>query len=178
MTATIVVSAPAVVAALYAVVQSRPSASELVGVAVLFSLAFLAELRPVPVDVEGDRLVSLAFVFVISAQMIFGWDWSVLIGAAAIAIALLVQHVDPLKILFNGGVYALAALIAAAPYQLFTGESATTLSYVELTALVFVAGLLFVVANVALVCGAISLATRRASAPSSATTSATRAPPS
>jgi hypothetical protein len=157
VTATIVVSAPAVVAALYAVVQSGPSASTIVGVGVLFSLAFLAELRPVPVDVEGDRLVSLAFVFVVSAQMIFGWDWSVLIGAAAIAGALLVQHVAPLKILFNGGVYALAALIAAAPYRLFSGESATALSYVELT-------------------GRSRSPTRRASAPCSPTTCATLAP--
>ena len=43
-------------------------------------LAILAEWRPVPIDVEGKRLVSLAFVFIISSQLLFGWEWSMLIG--------------------------------------------------------------------------------------------------
>jgi diguanylate cyclase (GGDEF)-like protein len=156
--ATIIVAVPMVAGALAVVVQSAPSAPTLAGVAVLFTLALVAELRPVPVDVEGDRLVSLAFVFVISAQMLFSWEWSVLVGGAAIGLALTIEHAPPLKLFFNTSVYAIAALLAAVPGHLLSGSRPSSLGYAELTALVFAAGAIFVLVNVTLVCLAISLA--------------------
>ena len=42
---------------------------------------------------EGKRLVSLAFVFIIASQLIFGWEWSVLIGAGAIGFAMALGRV-------------------------------------------------------------------------------------
>ena len=144
--------------ALFAVVQSAPSARTLAGVAVFFVLALVSELRPVPVDVEGERLVSFAFVFVISTQLLFSWEWSVLVGAVAIGIALAIERAGPLKLLFNSAVYALAALLAAVPYSVVGAETSSALGYAELTELVFVAGAVFVLVNVFLVCGAIALA--------------------
>src|SRR5262249_44329624 len=65
--------------ALYVAAISEPGAGTLAGVMVFFVLALVAELLPVPVDIEGTRLVSLAFVFVVASQLLFGWEWSVLI---------------------------------------------------------------------------------------------------
>ena len=53
-----------------------------------FAFALLAEWRPVPIDPAGRRDVSLAFVFIIATQLLFGWEWSVLSGAAGIGLAM------------------------------------------------------------------------------------------
>ncbi len=157
VTVTTLVAVPVVLVALLGVLRSAPSSTTLAGVAVLYGLALLAELRPVPVDVEGERLVSLAFVFVISTQMLFSWEWSVLVGAAAIGVAMVAERAPLPKLLFNSAVYAIAAVLAAAPI-ISPLPDTTSLGYAELTALIFVAGAVFVLVNVALVCAAISLA--------------------
>jgi diguanylate cyclase (GGDEF)-like protein len=129
-------------------------------VAVFFLLTLGAELRPVPIDTEGRRLVSVAFVFVVGATVILGWEWGVLIGASSIALAQVSLRVDALKLAFNSGVYALAAALSALP-QLVAGRdlASDTLRAVEIS---FVAGAIFVVCNVALVCVAIALASELA----------------
>ena len=80
-----------------------------------FAFTTLAEWRPMPIDSGGRRLVSLAFVFIIACQMLFGWEWSVLTGAAAIGLAMASVRVEPLKVVFNSAAYALAAGLAALP---------------------------------------------------------------
>src|SRR5437764_9352826 len=96
--ATIVAGLPLAAGAAYTAAARLPKPTELVGLLVFFGLALLAEMRPVPIDISGGRLVSLAFVFVVAAQFLFGWQWSVLIGAAAIFVAQLPLGVKPLKL--------------------------------------------------------------------------------
>jgi diguanylate cyclase (GGDEF)-like protein len=134
-----------------------PSTRTALGVAVFFVLALVAELRPVPVDVEGRRFVSLAFVFVVASQSLFGWDWSVLIGAAAIAVAMIPLRVEILKFAFNAAVYSISAALASLPSLVGHAQSLDG-SYGWLTALTFVSGAIFVATNVILVCTAIALA--------------------
>ncbi len=158
VTATTIAAVPAVIWAVVAAVRSAPSSKTLAGVTVLLGLALLAELRPVPVDVEGERLVSLAFVFVISTQMLFTWEWSVIVGVLAIGCAMVIDKAAPMKLFFNSAVYALAAILAAAP-MISPLPNTASLGYAGLTAVIFAAGAIFVLVNVALVCGAISLST-------------------
>jgi len=122
------------------------------GIAVFFVSTLLAELRPVPIDVDGKRLISLAFVFIVSSQLLFGWEWSVVLGTASIAAAQLPQRVGWLRLTFNSAVYAIAAALAALPDLV-----ASTHGYARLTAVVFASGALFVLTNVTLVCVAIAL---------------------
>ena len=155
--ATIVVGLPLAAGAAFVAASSPPRPTEAVGIVVFFGLALLAEMRPVPIDVSGGRLVSLAFVFVVAAQLLFGWQWSVLIGAAAIFTAQLPLRVTPLKLFFNSMVYSIAAGLASlAP--LLSGVDAGRTGYVELGGVVFASGAIFVLANVTLVCVAIALA--------------------
>jgi len=126
------------------------------GVAVFFVSALLAELRPVPIDVEGRRLISLAFVFIVSGQLLFGWEWSVLLGTASIAVAQLPHRVGGLRLAFNSAVYAIAAGLASVP-DAIAGWHAGDVGYARLTAIVFAAGAVFVLTNVTLVCVAIAL---------------------
>ena len=123
-----------------------------------FAFTTLAEWRPMPIDSGGRRLVSLAFVFIIACQMLFGWEWSVLTGAAAIGLAMASVRVEPLKVVFNSAAYALAAGLAALPVLVF--GPASGYSYGMLASAVVASGALFVVANVMLVCIAIGLSTQ------------------
>jgi diguanylate cyclase (GGDEF)-like protein len=155
--ATIVAGLPLAAGAAFVAASSPPRPAEGAGILVFFGLALLAELRPVPIDVSGGRLVSLAFVFVVAAQVLFGWQWSVLIGAAAIFAAQLPLRAPPLKLFFNSMVYSLAAGLAALPPIVLGADSGRT-GYVELSAVVFASGAIFVLVNVSLVCVAIALA--------------------
>lgn len=134
----------------------RPSADVVVGVVVFFLLALAAELRPVPLDVEGEWLVSFAFVFVVSGVLILGWAWGTLIGTVAIFIAQLPKRPGPLRLAFNSAVYAIAGGLASIPLVASSVGAHSNLGAV--VGLAFLSGAGFVAANVALVCGAIGLA--------------------
>jgi diguanylate cyclase (GGDEF)-like protein/putative nucleotidyltransferase with HDIG domain len=154
---TAVVGATLAAGAALQVASSTLSAQTAAGVAVFFVLALAAEMRPVPLDAEGERLVSLAFVFVVASQPLFGWEWSVLIGATAIAGALLPLRVDALKLAFNSAVYAISAALASLPSYAYHAHSVDG-QYAGVTAIAFVSGAFFVTTNVIFVCTAIALA--------------------
>ncbi len=154
--ATIAVGVPVAAAAAFSAARSEPSGRTILGVATFFLLAILAEWRPVPIDVEGKRLVSLAFVFIISSQLLFGWQWSTLIGALGISLAMALDRSDPIKVAFNGAAYAIAAGLAALPLLI---DGANQASYGLVAISVVNGGAIFVLANVLIVCGAIARAT-------------------
>jgi len=131
---------------------------ELLGVAVFMGLTLLAELRPVPVDLNGTHLISVAFVFVVASQILYSWEWSVVIGAVAMAAAQLPTRVAPFKFAFNTAVYAVAAGAAALP-ELIAHVQSSHKGYGELTCLVFASGAIFVITNVILVSIAVAIAT-------------------
>jgi diguanylate cyclase (GGDEF)-like protein len=155
--ATIATGVPVVAAAAAACVHGDSDPRTLVGAAAFFALTVLAEWQPVPIDVEGGRLVSLAFVFIVASQLLFGWEWSVAIGALAIGLVMALERAEPVKAVFNSAAYAIAAGLAALPLLLDGAESR---SNAGVAAIVVAAGGIFVLANVALVCGAIALASR------------------
>ena len=128
--ATSVVGVPVVAGAAAAAALSHPSPRSMLGIAMFFCFAILAESRPVPIDPAGRRLVSLAFVFIIASQILFGWEWAILTGAAAIGVCMAFSRAEPLKVFFNSATYAIATGLAAFP-QVVTGhvdETATQAS--------------------------------------------------
>ena len=153
----IAVGAPLVAGAAILGALELPSTVSAAGIAVFFALALLAELRPIPIDVAGDRLVSLAFVFVVGSGPLFGWEWSVVIGATAIAIAQIPARVGVLKLSFNSAGYGIAAAVASLPTA-FVDQHGLQMGYGRLTALTVVSGGIFVFINVVLVCVAMALA--------------------
>jgi diguanylate cyclase (GGDEF)-like protein/putative nucleotidyltransferase with HDIG domain len=153
----VAVGVPVVVAAVAAAARAHPSPRAILGIATFLCLTALAEWWPVPIDTERTRLVSLAFVFIISSQLLFGWEWSVLIGTLGIGLVMAVQRCDAIKVLFNSATYAIAASIAALP--LLVDHAGARPGYGVLAASVLVGGAAFVFANVLMVCCAIGLAT-------------------
>jgi len=154
---TIAVGLPIVAGAVIHIVGGNPPSFHVaLGIGVFFVLALAAELRPVPLDVEGEWLVSYAFVFVVSGVLILGWAWGILIGTASISFAQLPARPGPLRLAFNSAVYAIAAGVASLPVLLSPIVVHSNLGVV--IGLAFLSGAGFVAANVALVCGAIGLA--------------------
>ena len=149
---------PIVAVAAASAALSQPSDDTLLGTAMFFGFALLSELRPVPIDPAGKRDISLAFVFIISIQLLFGWDWSVLAGAFGIALAMTFSRNSGIKVIFNAATYAIAAGLAAAVGLVFSGLDRAH-DYAGLVAVTIVCGAVFVLANVILVCIAIGLST-------------------
>ncbi len=154
--ALIAVATPIVVGAVAAVALDPPRARTAVGVAVFFSLTLLAELNPVPLDEDESRLVSLAFVFIVSAQILFGWPYGVLISAVVLVVAQVAARVSPLRTTFNAAAYSVAAFVASLPSFATSHEVANT-QFGRLTALSFAESALFVSLNVLFVCVAVAL---------------------
>ena len=154
---TIAVGLPIVAGAVAHIIgHNRPSAHVALGIVVFFLLVLAAELRPVPLDVNGEWLVSFAFVFVVSGVLILGWAWGILIGTVSIFFAQLPKRPGPLRIAFNTAVYAIAGGLASIPEIASHVGPHSNLGVV--IGVAFISGAGFVAVNVALVCGAIGLA--------------------
>jgi diguanylate cyclase (GGDEF)-like protein len=159
-TAIVVVALPVLAGAAMGLVSRPPGLVTFGTAALFFGCALGAELRPVPLDVERRRMVSLAFVFVITAQTLLGWEWGVVVSTLAIVLAQVATHTALLKVLFNGAVYAVASgtgsLLVKILHLPFRG--AKDVHYGILTGSVFIQGAAFVSLNVLLVCLAIAMA--------------------
>src|SRR5207249_10696722 len=144
--ATIAIGVPATGVAMGLSARAHLTPRMVVGIATFFLLTILAEWRPVPIDPEGKRLVSLAFVFIISSEILFGWEWSILIGAIGISLAMTLDRAQPIKVAFNGATYAIASGLASLPLLIETPGSES--SYGLLAVAVVVSGAIFVLVNV------------------------------
>ena len=131
-----------------------PRLSTGIGMVLFLGFGLIAELHPVPLDDKGSQ-VSLGFVFNIAALLIFGWAAAIPIATLSILIPMLIQRLPKIKAALNASAYALAAAAASTPRL-----SGLVLSHdvVRMSAYAFAAGLIFVLVNVGLVAGAVSLA--------------------
>ena len=151
------VALPVAAGAAVGVALDPPDVTTGVGVILFFGLALLADMKPVPLDVENERVVSLAFVFVVSSQILFGWEYAVLTAVIGVLISQMVERRPFARSLFNAAVYGLAAFSSAIPVFLF-GESS---SLERITLYAFTGGALYVIVNVVLVCGALAILASR-----------------
>lgn len=145
---------PVVAGASVSIALRPPGAREATAILLFLGLALLAELKPVPLEVEGLSSVSLAFVFILSGLILFGWETAVLIAFVSSVAAQLVERRPPLRLTFNGAVYALSAFAAAIPAFVLGGEAAHDPGIAILYA--SWGGAAFVAVNVAFVSLAIS----------------------
>jgi diguanylate cyclase (GGDEF)-like protein len=151
------VALPVAAGAAVGVITDPPDVSTGIGVILFFGLALLADMKPVPLDVENERVVSLAFVFVVSSQILFGWEYAVLTAVVGVLISQMVERRPFARSLFNAAVYGLAAFSSAFPVFLL-GESSTL---ERITLYAFTGGALYVLVNVVLVCGALAILAAR-----------------
>src|SRR5918999_1242037 len=101
--------------------------SLLLGVGALLAASTLASHFPVPIEGPNAGGVSLSFVFAASAIVLFGWDAGVLVAFAAPVLIQTVEHRPVLRIVYNGSVFALAALVAGLLVELVDGTGTDAL---------------------------------------------------
>jgi diguanylate cyclase (GGDEF)-like protein/putative nucleotidyltransferase with HDIG domain len=158
--AVIAATVPVAAAAVVAIASSPPSRGSAVGALLFCLLALAADLKPVPLDESGERNVSLAFVFILAMQILFGWEYATLGAFVATLASQLTEPTNVLRISFNTAVYGLSAFASALPVFIFgfdpVGVAGT--DYNTLALLAFVGGACYVVLNVILVCLAVSFA--------------------
>jgi diguanylate cyclase (GGDEF)-like protein len=102
----------AVAAAAWSFAHDAHGATELTSIAALLAAFTLAERFPVPVHGAEANGVSLGFVFAVAAILLFGWDVGVLVAAVAPAFMQLLEHRPPIRIAYNGAMYAVTAISA------------------------------------------------------------------
>jgi diguanylate cyclase (GGDEF)-like protein len=103
-----------VAAAISQTLAEPPSWPTVAGVAALLAAALFSEAFPVPVEnLPGGRL-SLAAVFVLGAAVMYGWPAAVAVAVLTRVTLEVAQRRPLVKLVYNGGVYALAAGAAGA----------------------------------------------------------------
>jgi diguanylate cyclase (GGDEF)-like protein/putative nucleotidyltransferase with HDIG domain len=158
--AVIAVTVPVAVGAILRIASAPPPADVIVGVVAFAAAALAAEAKPVPLDEQGHRRVSLAFVFLLSAQVLFGWQYAVLAALLAAAAVEVVERGVSLRGAFNAATYGLSAFASALPAFLL-GVDGTRIGAANadtLVVLAFSGGAAYLVTNVMLVAIAVTLA--------------------
>ena len=79
--AALALAIPVVAGAMVSMALHPPRVAEGLAIALFLGLALLAELKPVPLEEDDLSTVSLAFVFILAAVILFGWDAGVIIAA-------------------------------------------------------------------------------------------------
>src|ERR1051326_7984979 len=82
------------------------------GLAAFLGASLLADRFPVPVDDLDANGISLAFVFGLSAIVLFGWAAGVLVVSATPAIMHFIGRRPPIRIAYNASAFALTAACA------------------------------------------------------------------
>src|SRR5436305_3930232 len=152
------VTIPVAVGAVLQIASTPPDAGTAVGVALFFVAALAAEYKPVPLDEQGGRTVSLAFVFLLSTQFLFGWQYAVLSAIVSMAVVQTHHRAPGIRTVFNAASCGVSAFVSAGPGFLL-GWSVSPHKAETLTALVFMGGGAYVATNVFTVAIAVCLYT-------------------
>jgi diguanylate cyclase (GGDEF)-like protein/putative nucleotidyltransferase with HDIG domain len=140
-----------VAAAAVAFATASHSATELAGLAAFLGASLLADRFPVPVDDLDASGVSLAFVFGLSAIVLFGWAPGVLVVVATPAVMQLLDRRPPIRIAYNSFAFALTAASAGlviAPLH-GSGPATTAVRVVVATYVCYLVNVLLITAVVA-----------------------------
>jgi signal transduction histidine kinase len=116
------------VAAAWSFSQSAPSGRTLVGVLALLAASVLAEAFPVPIEGVSVGATSLANVFIVGTAVIYGWAPAVLVAFVTISAVELTRRRPPIRVVFNMGLYSLAASAAGFAAARAEGDELSTLT--------------------------------------------------
>jgi diguanylate cyclase (GGDEF)-like protein len=101
-----------IVAACVTYAQTSHSVRDGLAIAGLFVGMVVAERFPVPVEGVDAGGVTLGFVFAVAAIVLFGWQAGVIVAAGGPTVTHLIGHRPPLRVAYNGSMFALSALAA------------------------------------------------------------------
>jgi diguanylate cyclase (GGDEF)-like protein len=152
---TVAVALPIVLLSLTRIALDPPTWSTAGIVLLFFTLALLADLRPVPMDEHGKSEVSIATVFIVTSAILFGWRYAAPLAALSIGTTFAVSGRPFVRTAFNASMYAISAWAAAAPVMIFGPIHGTEPA--RLTGYVLLGGAVHLAVNVVLVTGPIAI---------------------
>jgi len=127
VTPVIVAGVVAIGAACFTYARSSHSlGSELAILALFFGMA-LVERFPVPVEGVDAGGVTLGLVFAVATVVLFGWQAGIFVAAGGATVTHLIGHRPPLRVAYNGAMFALSATIAGLAIRTIHGDSVIAL---------------------------------------------------
>jgi diguanylate cyclase (GGDEF)-like protein/putative nucleotidyltransferase with HDIG domain len=145
-----------VLAAAFSFATAPHGATVLAGLAAFLGASLLADRFPVPVDDLDANGVSLAFVFGLSAIVLFGWAAGVLVVCATPAVMQLLDRRPPIRIAYNSFAFALTAASAGLVIAPIAGDTPA-----HTAARVVIATYVCYTINVLLITAVVARGTRR-----------------
>ena len=113
----------------------------------LFAAIALAERFPVPVEGMGAGGVTVGFVFTVASIVLLGWPAAVLVVAVGPTVTHLIGHRPPVRVAYNGSMFALSALAAGAVIDQIHGSCAALV----VTRVIVAAFIYYWIVNLALI---------------------------
>jgi diguanylate cyclase (GGDEF)-like protein len=99
------------------------SLDDVVSLLVLFGVMILVERFPVPVEGVDAGGVTLGLVLAVATIVLFGWQAGLLVAAGGATVTHLIGHRPPLRVAYNGAMFALSSTIAGLAIQEIDGDS-------------------------------------------------------
>lgn len=112
----------AAVAGVYSYATGQHTLGDVAALAALFAGMSLAERFPVPVEGIDSGGVTLGFVFAVSSIVLLGWEAGMIVAAGGPTVANIGRR-PPIRIAYNGAMFALSALVAGAAIEHVHGSS-------------------------------------------------------
>jgi signal transduction histidine kinase len=111
------------VGAIYAFASGETGAGTVAGTLALLTASAIAEAFPVPIEGVAAGRTSLANIFIVGAAVIYGWAAASIVGFVAMGAVELAHRRRLDRLLFNTGLYALAAGAAGGLAATVNGHS-------------------------------------------------------
>jgi diguanylate cyclase (GGDEF)-like protein len=113
----------AITAAFVTYARDDHSLADVVAIIALFAGMLLVERFPVPVDGVDSGGVTLGFVLAVATIVLFGWQAGAIVVAGGTTVTQLIGRRPPLRVAYNGAMFALSAAGAGLAIQQIHGDS-------------------------------------------------------
>jgi diguanylate cyclase (GGDEF)-like protein len=109
--------------AVYTWATGGHSGTDVLSVATLFVAMIVVERFPVPVEGMDAGGVTLGFVLAVATIVLFGWQAGIFVAAGGATVTHLIGHRPPLRVAYNGSMFALSAVVAGLAIEWIHGNS-------------------------------------------------------
>jgi diguanylate cyclase (GGDEF)-like protein/putative nucleotidyltransferase with HDIG domain len=123
VTPVVAAGVTSLVVAAYEYARTPHSLGDFLALLGLFAAMALAERFPVPVEGMDAGGVTLGFVFAVSAILLLGWPAGVIIAAGGPPVTHLLERRPPLRVAYNGSMFAISALASGMVIEHLQGGS-------------------------------------------------------
>jgi diguanylate cyclase (GGDEF)-like protein len=123
VTPVLVAGVAAILAASVTYARGPHSLQHEISIVALFLGMVLVERFPVPVEGVDAGGVTLGLVFGVATVVLFGWQAGIFVAAGGATVTHLLGHRPPMRVAFNGAMFAISATVSGLAIRLIHGDS-------------------------------------------------------